>query len=132
MAARPCPSCRKADLDPASGACANCRGEWLAGPLLDAAAPGRLPLLRKRIARGPPTHLTCPWCRAALKAFDIEGWQYEGDLFWGHEKPRASGTCVGEGCAACGGVWMEAHELARGGGRRAVVEALARLAESLA
>ena len=127
----PCPSCAKADLG-VHGACPNCRGEWLGAPHLDAAAPGRLPLLRKHVSRGPPTPLSCPWCRAALKAFDIPGAQHEGDLFWGEESPRASTHCVGEGCPSCGGVWLDAVELSRGGGRPSVMDNLARLAESLA
>lgn len=114
------------------GDCPSCHGEWLSGPVLDTAAPGRLALLRKHVSRGPPTHLNCPWCRVALKAFDVPGQQFEGDLFWGKESPRAETHCVGEGCSACGGVWMDAVELSRGGGRRAVVESVARLADSLA
>lgn len=131
MSLRPCPSCHKADLA-VTGDCPNCRGIWISGPHVEAAAPGRLALLRRFVARGPPTPQSCPWCRVALKAFDVPGHQHEGDLFYGAESPRAPGTCVGEGCSACGGVWMDAVELSRGGGRAAVLDHLARLAESLA
>lgn len=131
MALRACPACGKEELT-VHGDCHGCRGEWVSGPVIEAAAPGRLALLRRHVARGPPTHLNCPWCRGALKAFDVPGLQHEGDLFWGDETPRAKTHCVGEGCPACGGVWMDAVELSRGGGRRSVVESLARLAESLA
>ena len=102
------------------------------GRRLGAAAPKRLPFLRKHISRGPPTERNCPMDRGALKAFDVPGPQYEGDLFWGKETPRAETHSVGEGCAACGGVWMEADQVARAGGRKPALENLARLAESLA
>lgn len=132
MSLRPCPSCRGENLLDVYGACARCRGEWVSGAILEAAAPGRGAVLRRHVARGPPTPQTCPWCRGALKAFDVPGVQHEGDLFWGKESPRPDGTCVVEGCQACGGAWVEADQLARAGGRRAVVDNLARLAESLA
>lgn len=131
MALPPCPSCHKADLS-VHGDCENCRGEWISAAHLDAAARGRLPYLRKHAGRGPPTERNCPWDKAALKAFDIPGVQYEGDLFWGKEQPRAETHCVGEGCSACGGVWLEAEQVARAGSRKAALENLARLAESLA
>lgn len=128
----PCPSCRGEQLLEVVGNCARCRGEWIAPAHTEAKAHGRLPYLRKHISRGPPTERNCPACRGALKAFDIPGPQYEGDLFWGKEAPRADTHCVGEGCGACGGVWLEADQLARAGGRGAAIENLARLAESLA
>lgn len=99
---------------------------------IEPGAPGRMPILRKHISRGPPTERNCPIDRTALKAFDIPGHMYEGDLFHGKEQPRAETHCVGEGCGACGSVWIESDQVARGGGRKAVVENLQRLAESLA
>lgn len=132
VALQPCPSCRGTDLLDVHGDCARCRGTWIAGPHIEARAHGRLVVLRKHISRGPPTQLTCPWCRGALKAFDIPGLQYEGDLFHGKEQPRAETHSVGEGCGACGGVWMDAVELSRADGRRSALDNLARLAEGLA
>lgn len=132
MALPPCPSCRGAQLLDVHGHCDRCRGEWIAGAHVEAVAPHRLPFLRKHASRGPPTEKSCPACRGALKAFDIPGVMYEGDLFHGKEMPRAETHCVGEGCGSCGGVWVEADQLARGGGRKAVLENLQRLAESLA
>lgn len=131
MALLPCPSCRGDHLLDVYGHCEWCRGEWIAPAHLEAAAPKRLAFLRKHVSRGPPTERSCAACRGALKAFDVPGVQYEGDLFWGKERPRAETHCVGEGCAACGGVWLEADQLERGGGRKAVLDNLARLAESL-
>ena len=131
MPLRPCPSCRGDDLLDVTGNCARCRGEWIAGAHVEAKAHGRLPVLRRFVARGPPTEKSCPWDHAALKAFDVPGYQYEGDLFWGKEQARAAGTCVAEGCSACGGAWIEADQLARGGGRGHVLDGLARLADSL-
>jgi len=131
MPLRTCPSCQK-DALTVHGECPNCRGEWVSGARMDAKAPGRLPYLRKHVARGPPSEKSCPWCGVALKAFDVPGAQFEGDLFWGKETPRADTHCVAEGCAGCGGVWVEADQLARGGGRDAVAANLARLAEALA
>ncbi|HET6403377.1 MAG TPA: hypothetical protein VFH78_01915 [Candidatus Thermoplasmatota archaeon] len=127
-----CPSCLGDERLDVFGRCERCRGEWIAPAHTEAAAPGRLPFLRKHIARGPPTERNCPADRAALKAFDIPAPIYEGDLFWGKETPRGETHSIGEGCAQCGGVWMEADQLARGGGRKPVAENLARLAESLA
>lgn len=127
-----CPSCRGEQRLDVFGDCGRCRGAWLAPPQTDAAAPGRLPFLRKHVGRGPPTEKSCPTCRAPLKAFDVPGPLYDGDLFWGKETPRAETHCVGEGCSACGGVWVEADQLARAGGRTAAQDNVARLAESLA
>lgn len=132
MALRPCPSChRDQDLLDVGGHCARCRGEWIAGPHIEALAHGRLKLLQKHLSRGPPTERNCPWDKTALKAFDVPGYQYDGDLFWGKEQARAAGTCVAEGCSACGGAWLEADQLARGGGRKNVLDGLARLADGL-
>jgi Zn-finger nucleic acid-binding protein len=132
VALQPCPSCRGAHLLDVHGDCARCRGTWLSGPQIEGKAHGRLAYVKKNTSRGPPTPQNCPWCRAALKAFDIPGLQHEGDLFYGKETPRAETHCIGEGCSSCGGVWMDAVELSRGGGRIAVLDNLARLAESLA
>lgn len=131
MALRPCPSCRGENLLDVGGHCERCRGDWISGAHIEALARGRLPFLKRFAARGPPTEKTCPWDHAALKAFDVPGYQYEGDLLWGKEQARAAGTCVAEGCSACGGAWIESDQLARGGGRKPVLEGLARLAESL-
>lgn len=127
-----CPSCRGDQTLDVTGNCERCRGEWLSAAHVEAAAPGRIAFLRKHISRGPPTPQNCPSCRGALKAFDIPGFQHEGDLFWGKEQPRADTHSVGEGCAACGGVWMEADQLFRAGARRDALANVARLAESLA
>jgi Zn-finger nucleic acid-binding protein len=127
-----CPQCLAPHALDAAGACARCGGLWLPASVVEAALPpARLPLLRRHVARGPPTKLQCPRCRAALKAFDVPGFQHEGDLFWGLESPRAATHATAEGCAACGGVWVEAADLARAGGRRAVLDGLARLAGTL-
>lgn len=128
----PCPSCRNGQALDVFGRCERCRGEWIAPAYTEAAAPGRMPFLRRHVGRGPPTERNCPVDRAALKAFDVPGPFYEGDLFHGMETPRAQTHCVGEGCPQCGGVWMESDQLARAGGRKAVAENVARLAESLA
>ena len=127
-----CPSCGGDQRLDVFGRCDRCRGEWISPAHTEAAAPKRLPYLRKHISRGPPTERVCPADRAALKAFDIPGTLYEGDLFYGKETPRSETHSVGEGCSQCGGVWMEADQLARGGERKAVAENLARLADSLA
>ena len=128
----PCPSCRGDQLLEATGNCTRCRGEWISAAHTEAKAPGRMGLLRKHVSRGPPTERSCSACRTALKAFDIPGHQYEGDLFWGKEMARTETHCIGEGCPSCGGVWVEADQLARGGGRTSVGENLGRLADSLA
>lgn len=82
---------------------------------LDTLLPGLLPAARRTAGRGPLTHLNCPDCRFALKSFDVPGPVYEGDLFWGLETARPAGTCVAEGCARCGGVWVDAGNLRRAG-----------------
>lgn len=126
-----CPSCRGEHMLDVTGSCPRCRGEWVSGAHIEALAQGRLAFLKRFAARGPPTEKDCPWDRTALKAFDVPGFQYEGDLFWGKEQARAAGTCIAEGCSACGSAWIEADQLSRGGGRKAVLDGLARLAESL-
>lgn len=132
MALLACPSCRGDHQLDVYGRCERCRGEWLSVGRIEASAPHRLAFLRKHVSRGPPTERNCPTCRTALKAFDIPGIQYEGDLFHGKESPRAETHSVGEGCGACGGVWMESDQLARAGGSKPALENVARLAESLA
>lgn len=131
-APRQCPHCHAPHVLDGLGECARCRGSWIRGEAIDALARGRLPFLRRFIARGPPTPRNCPSCRTALKAFDVPGFQHEGDLFWGHETPRPIGTCVAEGCSTCGGAWLDEENLARGGGLHPVKSSLGRLADELA
>jgi hypothetical protein len=73
------------------------------------------------------THLNCADCGFALKSLDVPGHLHEGDLFWGLETARPPGTCVAEGCARCGGVWVDAANLARAGGVAPFLDSLARL-----
>jgi hypothetical protein len=80
------------------------------------------------VGKGPLTALNCADCRLALKSLDVTGPVYEGDLFWGLETARPSGTCVAEACARCGGVFVDAHNLARAGGERAFLDNLERAA----
>lgn len=131
MPLRACPSCHGDHLLDVTGNCPRCRGEWISGPHIEASAHGRLPYLKRFAARGPPTEKSCPWCRSALKAFDVPGHQHEGDLFWGKEHARAPGTFIAEGCASCGGAWIEADQLARAGERKHALDGLARLADAL-
>lgn len=124
---RACPACHAPTLD-AEGRCARCGGRWLPARDLDALVHGRLPQLRRLVGKGPLTSLNCADCRMALKSIDVPGPLYEGDLFWGLETARPSGTSVAEGCARCGGVFVTAHDLARAGGESAFLENLARVA----
>jgi Zn-finger nucleic acid-binding protein len=117
---RPCPGCRAAHHRDPEGRCAHCGGAWLAGI-------GNGPL-RRLVGKGPLTPLNCPDCGAALKSLDVPGAVHEGDLFWGLETTRPSGTCVAEGCPRCGGVWVDAGNLQRAGGLPSFRESLARVA----
>lgn len=101
---------------------------WLAGSDVERLAPGRLAALRRLIGKGPLTHHNCNDCGFALKSLDIVGHVHEGDLFWGHESPRPSGTCVANGCGRCGGVMVDGANLARAGGRQAFERNLAEVA----
>lgn len=113
---RPCPACHAPHVLAADGACPRCRGLWTGAGRLEGLAAGLPALARRTAGRGPLTSLNCPDCRFALKSFDVPGPVYEGDLFWGLETARPSGTCVAEGCARCGGVWVDAGNLGRAGG----------------
>ena len=121
---RPCPSCRS---PLAEDRCVACGGHWLGATSVDALAPGRLGPLRRLVGKGPLTHLTCADCGFALKSLDVPGPQHEGDLFWGLESPRPAGTSVAEGCARCGGVFVDAGNLSRAGGPVAFGANLARV-----
>lgn len=116
-----CPQCR-APLE--AGACASCGGRWLAGAAVDLLAPGKLAQLRRLVGKGPLTHHACADCGFALKALDVPGPIYEGDLFWGLESPRPAGTAVVDACGRCGGVFVDASNLERGGGLDAVARNL--------
>lgn len=83
---------------------------------VEALAPGKLAAFRRLAGKGPLTHLNCADCRFALKSLDVPGPVHEGDLFWGLESPRPAGTCVADACARCGGVFVDAGNLARAGG----------------
>lgn len=126
-AARPCPACHAPTLD-AEGRCARCAGRWFAARDLDPLVGGRLAQLRRLVGKGPLTSLNCADCRMALKSIDVPGPVHEGDLFWGLETARPGGTCVADGCARCGGVFVGALDLARAGGERAFVANLVRVA----
>ena len=122
---RACPACRAALAE--EGRCASCGGAWFPAARVEAAAPGRLGPGRRLVGKGPLTHLNCADCRFALKSLDVPGPIYEGDLFWGLETARPGGTCVAEGCARCGGVWVDAANLARAGGAASFLDNLARV-----
>lgn len=122
---RACPGCLK-PLGP-EGRCPACQGVWLAAARVEAAAPGRLGPGRRLVGKGPLTPLNCPDCRFALKSLDVPGPIHEGDLFWGLETARPGGTCVAEGCARCGGVWVDAGNLQRAGGVPSFLDNLARV-----
>lgn len=117
-----CPQCRTL-LD--GGVCASCGGRWLPATAVDGLVPGKLPQLRRLVGKGPLTRHACADCGFALKALDVPGPTYEGDLFWGLESPRPAGTAVVDACGRCGGVFVDAANLERGGGLDAVARNLA-------
>lgn len=109
------------------GHCRTCGGRWLDAAAVDAVAPGKLGPLRRLAGKGPLTDRNCADCRFALKSLDVAGPTHEGDLFWGLESPRPSGTCVADACARCGGVFVAAEDLARAGGDEAFRASLERV-----
>jgi hypothetical protein len=115
---KPCPGCGGVHHRDAQGRCAHCGGLW---------RPAALGVARRLAGKGPMTPLACADCGGVLKALDVPGTTYEGDLFWGHESPRPSGTCVADGCPRCGGVWVDAANLQRAGGVPSFLDALARV-----
>lgn len=125
---RPCPHCHAPHALGADHACPRCGGRWFGAAALAPALDGRLAQLRRLVGKGPLTSLNCADCRMALKSLDVPGPIHEGDLFWGLETARPGGTCVAEGCARCGGVFVDAANLARAGGERAFLGNLARVA----
>jgi Zn-finger nucleic acid-binding protein len=111
-----CPGCGAArEAQP----CPRCGGLWLAHE-----APGPL---RRLISKGPLAPMQCADCGAAMKALDVPGEAHEGDLFWGLESPRPAGSALAEGCARCGGIWVDAANLQRAGGAPSFRAALARV-----
>lgn len=122
-----CPGCNTDTLDE-SGRCARCQGRWFSAEALAPLLDGKLPQLRRLVGKGPLTSFNCADCRAALKSIDVPGPIHEGDLFWGLESARPTGTAVAEGCPRCGGIHVGAADLARAGGERAFLANLAGVA----
>jgi hypothetical protein len=102
-------------------------GLWLGHEEVERLVPGKLGALRRLAAKGPLTHHSCRACGGPMKSLDVPGHQHEGDLFWGHESPRPTGSCVADACPRCGAVGVDAGNLERAGGRAAFEETLARV-----
>lgn len=127
LSSRRCPACHELALDDEQR-CERCGGRWFPAAALAPLLHERVPQLRRLVGKGPLTSLNCADCRAALKSIDVPGPIFEGDLFWGLESARPSGTAVAEGCPRCGGVFVGALDLARAGGESALLANLARVA----